>query len=143
MDNVSLMASFSLLFPGLIAEDTISPEQDEVSGTEGESVTLTCNYQTEDDYVYLYWYKHHSDLQAPQFILLKGFQKERFDAQVDNKKVPLKISSAAVTDSAVYYCAVRPTVTEQHCQRAEHKRTPTVTYIQCCHCITGSCFLCL
>lgn len=41
-----LMASFSLLLPGLIAGDKISPVEDGVSGREGESVTLTCQYET-------------------------------------------------------------------------------------------------
>uniref|UniRef100_A0A672HFF3 Ig-like domain-containing protein n=1 Tax=Salarias fasciatus TaxID=181472 RepID=A0A672HFF3_SALFA len=72
MDNVHLMASFSPLFPGLTAADTISPDRQEVSGREGQSVTLSCSYQTGSSGVYLFWYRHHSDLQAPQFILWKG-----------------------------------------------------------------------
>uniref|UniRef100_A0A672HFD7 Ig-like domain-containing protein n=1 Tax=Salarias fasciatus TaxID=181472 RepID=A0A672HFD7_SALFA len=75
MDNVHLMASFSPLFPGLTAADTISPDQQEVSKREGQSVTLSCSYQTDYDYPWLYWYRHHSDLQAPQFILYKGGKK--------------------------------------------------------------------
>ncbi len=37
----------------------------------------------------------------------------RFTAAVnqDNKQVDLKISSAVETDSAIYYCALVPTVT--------------------------------
>ena len=37
----------------------------------------------------------------------------RFSAGLSdgNKRVDLEISSAALTDSALYYCAVRPTVT--------------------------------
>lgn len=41
-----LMASFSLLLPGLIAGDKISPVEDGVSRREGESLTLTCQYET-------------------------------------------------------------------------------------------------
>uniref|UniRef100_A0A8C7WS66 Immunoglobulin V-set domain-containing protein n=1 Tax=Oryzias sinensis TaxID=183150 RepID=A0A8C7WS66_9TELE len=68
---IHLMASFSPLFPGLTAGDSISPDQDQLTGTEGKSVKMKCNYQT--DYTpWLYWYKHDSDLQAPQFILRKG-----------------------------------------------------------------------
>uniref|UniRef100_A0A3P9JBW9 Ig-like domain-containing protein n=1 Tax=Oryzias latipes TaxID=8090 RepID=A0A3P9JBW9_ORYLA len=108
------MASFSPLFPGLTAGDAISPDQDQLTGTEGKSVTMKCNYQTADSYPYLYWYKHDSDLQAPQFILWKGIGMTKIEGlkiQVQNKQIDLQISSAAVSDSAVYYCALQPTVT--------------------------------
>uniref|UniRef100_A0A667WPW5 Ig-like domain-containing protein n=1 Tax=Myripristis murdjan TaxID=586833 RepID=A0A667WPW5_9TELE len=96
----------------------ISPVQDEVSGTEGQSVTLTCSYQTSSSYISLHWYRHKSGL-APQFILLKGakghnaaeFPKEKFDAQINDTSVPLKIQKLQPSDSALYYCAVKPTVT--------------------------------
>uniref|UniRef100_A0A3B3HR96 Ig-like domain-containing protein n=1 Tax=Oryzias latipes TaxID=8090 RepID=A0A3B3HR96_ORYLA len=111
---IHLMASFSPLFPGLTAGDTISPDQDQLTGTEGKSVTMKCNYQTTRTGLYLYWYKHDSDLRAPQFILWKGakkFKEDRFDAELKDKSVPLKIQKLHVSDSAVYYCALRPTVT--------------------------------
>uniref|UniRef100_A0A4W6CFK7 Ig-like domain-containing protein n=1 Tax=Lates calcarifer TaxID=8187 RepID=A0A4W6CFK7_LATCA len=122
MDNVSLMASFSLLFPGLTAGDSISPDRGEVSGTDGHSVTLRCTYETNSDYPDLFWYRHHSDLQAPQFILRKGAKKEtyqynsnqnRYESQTTDTSTELTINrlTLADTDSAVYYCAVRPTVT--------------------------------
>uniref|UniRef100_A0A3Q3FDV0 Ig-like domain-containing protein n=1 Tax=Labrus bergylta TaxID=56723 RepID=A0A3Q3FDV0_9LABR len=98
------------------AGDKIYPAVDEVRGTEGESVTLRCNYETTDDDVYLYWYRHHSDLQAPQFILFErrnapGISGDRFKATTNGTSVPLKIQKLQLTDSAVYYCALRPTVT--------------------------------
>uniref|UniRef100_A0A3B5B6S5 Ig-like domain-containing protein n=1 Tax=Stegastes partitus TaxID=144197 RepID=A0A3B5B6S5_9TELE len=115
MDNMSLMASFSRLFPGLIAETTISPEQDEVSGTEGQSVTLACNYMTDYEYVDLYWYKHHSDLQAPQFILWKRGKggssehipdKRKYGSQASATSTRLTIRELTLADTALYYCAV-------------------------------------
>uniref|UniRef100_A0A3P9L341 Ig-like domain-containing protein n=1 Tax=Oryzias latipes TaxID=8090 RepID=A0A3P9L341_ORYLA len=69
---IHLMTSFSPLFPGLTAGDSISPDQDLLTGIEGKSVTMKCNYQTSSNYVLLSWYKHDSDIQAPQFILWKG-----------------------------------------------------------------------
>uniref|UniRef100_A0A672HG52 Ig-like domain-containing protein n=1 Tax=Salarias fasciatus TaxID=181472 RepID=A0A672HG52_SALFA len=78
------MASFSPLFPGLTAADTISPDRQEVSGREGQSVTLSCSYQTGSSGVYLYWYRHHSDLQAPQFILWKGAKSESHKQYIPN-----------------------------------------------------------
>lgn len=115
MNNVSLMASFSTLFPGLIAGDSISPEKDEVSGTEGQSVNLTCQYQTSDDDVLLYWYRHHSDLQAPQFILWKGAKSNRdyeyipdtrYQSQTTPTSTTLTIRELTLADTALYYCAL-------------------------------------
>ena len=114
MNNVSLMASFSLLFPGLIAGDKISPEQDEVSGREGESVTLRCTYETSYSNIYLYWYKHHSDLQAPQFILWKGAKgrttqhipENRYASKTSDTSTELTIQRLTLADTALYYCAL-------------------------------------
>ena len=114
MNNVSLMASFSTLFPGLIAGDSISPEKDEVSGTEGQSVNLTCRYQTTDDRVALFWYRHHSDLQAPQFILWKGAKgvtaeyipDKRYQSQTTPTSTSLTIRELTLADTALYYCAL-------------------------------------
>uniref|UniRef100_A0A4W6CF95 Ig-like domain-containing protein n=1 Tax=Lates calcarifer TaxID=8187 RepID=A0A4W6CF95_LATCA len=96
----------SVLPQRLTAGDSISPERGEVSGREGQSVTLRCRYETSASGVRLYWYRHHSDVQAPQFILWKEAR-----SWMEEKQINMTISSAAVTDSAVYYCAVRPTVT--------------------------------
>ena len=115
MNNVSLMASFSLLVPGLIAGDGISPVKDEVSGREGETVTLRCEYDKRFTNAYLYWYIHHSDLQAPQFILWKGAgsntgehnpNNERYGSETSESSTKLIIKNATLADTALYYCAL-------------------------------------
>lgn len=113
INNVSLMASFSPLCPGLIAGDTISPEGDEVSGREGESVTLRCKYQSGSSNPYLYWYKHHSDLHAPQFILWKAstgtseyIPDKRYESKTSSSSTELTINKLTLEDTALYYCAV-------------------------------------
>uniref|UniRef100_A0A4W6C9A2 Ig-like domain-containing protein n=1 Tax=Lates calcarifer TaxID=8187 RepID=A0A4W6C9A2_LATCA len=119
MDNVSLMATFSLLFPGLTAGDSISPVGGEVNGREGQSVTLRCRYETTERYIRLYWYIHHSDLQAPQFILYKGegelkdrdhIPDDRYESQTTDTSIYLTINRLTLADTGLYYCALRNTV---------------------------------
>uniref|UniRef100_A0A672HYF8 Ig-like domain-containing protein n=1 Tax=Salarias fasciatus TaxID=181472 RepID=A0A672HYF8_SALFA len=108
MDNVHLKSSFSPLFPGLTVAD-ISADGQEVSGREGQSVTLSCSYQTDSDGVYLYWYRHHSDLQAPQFILYKGAKtstsEHKHGSQTSDSSTTLSIPKLTLADTALYYCA--------------------------------------
>ena len=95
--------------------------KNEVNSVEGDAVILTCSFSkiatAADD---LYWYRQETG--APQFLIhLYGFhnlnkadpQNHRLSANLNGGKdhLNLMISSAEVTDSALYYCAVRPTVT--------------------------------
>uniref|UniRef100_A0A3B3HRV0 Ig-like domain-containing protein n=1 Tax=Oryzias latipes TaxID=8090 RepID=A0A3B3HRV0_ORYLA len=110
---IHLMASCSALFPGLTAGDSISPDQDQLTGTEGKSVTMKCNYQTDSNYVLLSWYKHDSVLQAPQFILWKGAKTstrenipdKRYISRTTDKSTELIIRELTLADTALYYCA--------------------------------------
>ncbi|KAL0152131.1 hypothetical protein M9458_052562, partial [Cirrhinus mrigala] len=70
---------------------------------------------------YLHWYRQYGR-SKPEFLVLtyssaKEAKRSVIDPRftVNNTKrehVDLKISSAAVSDSALYYCALQPTVTE-------------------------------
>ncbi|KAF3857612.1 hypothetical protein F7725_010813 [Dissostichus mawsoni] len=102
-------------------EDTVKQTAGDVRATEGDTVTLGCTFQISVVLsAYLFWYKQEAN-DLPLYILRRDtygtednaaeFKKDRFDATLNNKSVPLQISSAAVTDSAVYYCALQPTVT--------------------------------
>ncbi|CAL8235346.1 unnamed protein product [Arctogadus glacialis] len=55
------------LLSGLIAGDSISPDEQEVSGKEGESVTLRCTYETSYNGVRLYCYtsEHEGEFSYP------------------------------------------------------------------------------
>uniref|UniRef100_A0A8C7HKS1 Ig-like domain-containing protein n=1 Tax=Oncorhynchus kisutch TaxID=8019 RepID=A0A8C7HKS1_ONCKI len=101
-------------------EDTVIQPPGDVIATEGEQVTLDCQFDAVNiKNVYLFWYKHELN-GFPEFMLGRfsfGSKnatefKDRFDAHLDadSKSVPLTIQRVQLSDSAVYYCALRPTV---------------------------------
>ena len=103
----------------------------EVIATEGHTVSLQCTFGT-DSTPYLFWYKQQRN-DFPRFVLQRStlggkeaeeFPKERFDAQIQNTSVPLRIQNLQLSDSALYYCALKPTVTGNGLpvqKPAEHK----------------------
>uniref|UniRef100_A0A673GUL9 Ig-like domain-containing protein n=1 Tax=Sinocyclocheilus rhinocerous TaxID=307959 RepID=A0A673GUL9_9TELE len=86
----------------------------------GDSVTLSCSYKDYTGNIQnLQWYRQYPR-SKPEFLLyifqhgaMSDDRPPRFTAAVnqDNKQVDLKISSVVETDSAIYYCALRATVT--------------------------------
>ncbi|TWW73206.1 hypothetical protein D4764_15G0006000 [Takifugu flavidus] len=107
-----------LCFPETTWGQKISPVpgmKNGISSREGEDVTLRCNYETSDSYVSLYWYKHQSDYEAPQFILWKGARgytgeenipDKRYRCNTGQQESELTITDVTLADSAVYYCAL-------------------------------------
>ncbi|RVE61331.1 hypothetical protein OJAV_G00169740 [Oryzias javanicus] len=99
---------------GLTTGDSIYTYRDQLSGNEGESVTMKCNYQTDYSYPELYWYKHDSDIQTPQFILWKGAKSQKreyiLDKRYESRTTPtsteLIITKLTLADTALYYCAL-------------------------------------
>ena len=102
-------------------EDDITAISAEVCSSEGRSVTLSCTYSVKANN--LQWYRQDPG-SAPQFLLLITDTTQPYVVEakppiprlnatlnLERNQVDLQISSAAVTDSAVYYCALRPTVT--------------------------------
>uniref|UniRef100_A0A8C9X9R9 Ig-like domain-containing protein n=1 Tax=Sander lucioperca TaxID=283035 RepID=A0A8C9X9R9_SANLU len=94
--------------PECKGEDRVTQPTGDVITTEGETVTLDCTFETSviNDFP-KYMLKRFSKTEenAPEF------QKDRFDAKINETSVPLKIQKLQLSDSAVYYCALRPTVT--------------------------------
>lgn len=86
----------------------------------GDTVTLSCSYKDYTGTVNnLQWYRQYPRYK-PEFLLyifprgdMSEDRPDRFSAEVhqDIKQVDLKISSAVQADSAMYYCALVPTVT--------------------------------
>ncbi|KAF4117478.1 hypothetical protein G5714_002031 [Onychostoma macrolepis] len=97
----------------------IRPNKTEEFAVEGSSVTLSCSYSSAQS---LFWYRQYPG-SAPEFLVIlfygakdatKSDVDPRFTAKPNKEKqnhVDLEISSAKVTDSALYYCAMEPTVT--------------------------------
>uniref|UniRef100_A0AAZ1XER5 Ig-like domain-containing protein n=1 Tax=Oreochromis aureus TaxID=47969 RepID=A0AAZ1XER5_OREAU len=91
------------------------PVKDEESSVEGKSVILTCSYETSYTHPALHWYRHDSDLQAPQFILWKGAKDysgyeyipdKRYGSQTSPTTTNLTITALTLADTALYYCAL-------------------------------------
>ncbi|CAB1326166.1 unnamed protein product [Coregonus sp. 'balchen'] len=106
-------------------EDSVTQSPGDVIATEGEQVKLDCQFDTLDTDPFLFWYKQGAN-DFPKYMLRRTtfgsdnaieFQG-RFNAHLNlttflsaSKSVPLTIQRLQLSDSAVYYCALRPTVT--------------------------------
>uniref|UniRef100_A0A667WH17 Ig-like domain-containing protein n=1 Tax=Myripristis murdjan TaxID=586833 RepID=A0A667WH17_9TELE len=90
-------------------EDRVIQHGGDVIATEGETLTLACTFQTSDNSPTLFWYKQEVN-DFPKFMLRQSADP-RISTKLseDKRGVDLEISSAAVTHSALYYCAVKPT----------------------------------
>ncbi|MGH0180939.1 UNVERIFIED_CONTAM: hypothetical protein FKN15_005437 [Acipenser sinensis] len=96
--------------------DSISPRQTAESRTEGESVTLSCSYTASSNTVFLYWYRQN---RALEYILYKGARswssyshtadlaKSQFTSTADRSSTTITISKLALSDTAIYHCALR------------------------------------
>ncbi|KAI4888598.1 hypothetical protein NFI96_030267, partial [Prochilodus magdalenae] len=95
---------------------SVSPLDTEKQVSVGDSVTLSCRYSTSDVYR-IHWYHQYPPFNLDLILSvyesggLNGSPPPGFSAKVQNKRVDLEISSAAVSDSVLYYCTLEPTVT--------------------------------
>jgi hypothetical protein len=113
---------FTILTGGSF-EDDINPTRSMVGGVEGDTITLSCSYIGSVNN--LQWYRQYLR-SKPEFLFLiteSGYVQKpvtpRMSAQVQTDRVDLEISSAEVTDSALYYCPLRHRVTgnQKHCTK--------------------------
>ncbi|KAK9979212.1 hypothetical protein ABG768_012655, partial [Culter alburnus] len=82
---------------------------------EDETVTLSCSYETDSNYVRLYWYRQYPNGE-PQYLMWKEARSysgtgspsdPRFQSTTSQKSTELIINSVTLSDSALYYCALR------------------------------------
>uniref|UniRef100_A0A667WCW5 Immunoglobulin V-set domain-containing protein n=1 Tax=Myripristis murdjan TaxID=586833 RepID=A0A667WCW5_9TELE len=100
----------------------LTPVKNEEFSLEGSNVTLSYKYsKTATGGDEFYWYRQDPG-KPPEFLFFhlgtgsgarKADPNSGLHIKVNEEKtqMDLEISSAAVTHSALYYCAVRPTVT--------------------------------
>ncbi|KAK5598890.1 hypothetical protein CRENBAI_002313 [Crenichthys baileyi] len=117
MDYYGLSLLIASLLTG-VSSQHLTPLEDENFTLKDSSVTLSYKFSKEatgsDEF---YWYRQFPG-KPPEFLVYHlgsgSIQNEKIvglKIHVKGTKIDLLISSVAVTDSAVYYCAVRPTVT--------------------------------
>uniref|UniRef100_A0A674BEU7 Ig-like domain-containing protein n=1 Tax=Salmo trutta TaxID=8032 RepID=A0A674BEU7_SALTR len=109
-------------FSGCSAEENVRQPTEDVMVVEGQPTKLSCTFDTTDLSPYLFWYKQPPNgnpvlMQRKDMIGVKETVNEfkgRFHARlnVTAKSFPMTIQRVRLSDSAVYYCALRPTVTE-------------------------------
>uniref|UniRef100_A0A673BW65 Ig-like domain-containing protein n=1 Tax=Sphaeramia orbicularis TaxID=375764 RepID=A0A673BW65_9TELE len=103
-----------LFVPSGVDCEELSPVKNEESSLEGNSVTLSYKYSKMMSGDYFFWYQQYPG-KPPEFLIshlgTQNASNHRLLVEAHGEKVQVQISSAAVSDSAVYYCAVRPTVT--------------------------------
>ncbi|KAK2822910.1 hypothetical protein Q5P01_022975 [Channa striata] len=90
--------------------------KDEEFSLEGSNVPLSFTYSKLVSSDYFFWYQQHPG-KPPKLLISHSASGQvtspnpRYNVTVEDKQITMIIISAAVSDSAVYYCALQPTVT--------------------------------
>uniref|UniRef100_A0A3Q3EV16 Ig-like domain-containing protein n=1 Tax=Labrus bergylta TaxID=56723 RepID=A0A3Q3EV16_9LABR len=120
-------------FSPALREDRVIQPTEDVFASEGDTVKVDCTFETPRTSPTLFWYRQKCN-DFPRYMLKSysdnaekapEFQTDRFNAAINGTSVPLKIQKLQLTDSAVYYCALKPTVTgnTQLCTRTSGEKT--------------------
>uniref|UniRef100_A0A3B3Q2P5 Ig-like domain-containing protein n=1 Tax=Paramormyrops kingsleyae TaxID=1676925 RepID=A0A3B3Q2P5_9TELE len=94
-----------------------------INSPEGDKAVLTCSHDI-TSYGSMFWYIQHPD-QAPELLISEFGESEpgrriKMDVNRTERLTNLSISDSRTEDTAVYYCAVRPTVAENMCQMVQN-----------------------
>uniref|UniRef100_A0AAV2JTK2 Ig-like domain-containing protein n=1 Tax=Knipowitschia caucasica TaxID=637954 RepID=A0AAV2JTK2_KNICA len=90
---------------------------------EGHTQTLICNFTTSSfTNNNLFWYRQKDE-----------FDESKFGAELVGNSLSLKMEAVNVTDSAVYYCALQPTLTGNTNTLNKNLCSKDNTIVQCLH----------
>ncbi|KAG5285570.1 hypothetical protein AALO_G00004900 [Alosa alosa] len=141
------MCIFSILFltmlTGQSSGNPITSNRAEITTMERSNTILSCNYSSA---VTLQWYRQ-CEGSTPTFLMnVFGEKDQRYeeDGRITGRlnkektQVFLEISSTRVSDSALYYCAMQPTVMQHPaapykniCSSAKVESTVVLKYSMC------------
>ncbi|CAL9689532.1 unnamed protein product [Knipowitschia caucasica] len=128
--------------PECNGQDTVKQAAGEDRVTEGDTHRLICNFTTSISSNYFFWYRQN-DHDSPKYMLklLRGvgsfhsteFDESKFSAELVGNSLSLKMEAVDVTDSAVYYCALEPTLTGNTNTLNKNLCSKDNTIVQCLH----------
>ncbi|XDV27572.1 hypothetical protein PO909_031076 [Leuciscus waleckii] len=106
---------------GDASSEGIAPVSPNEFVSEGKTITLSCNYTGSAATDALHWYRQYPR-SRPDFLFLVNEAKLKQSADPpipgisarlneEKNRVDLEITGTALSDSALYYCALQPTVT--------------------------------
>ncbi|CAL9689530.1 unnamed protein product [Knipowitschia caucasica] len=127
--------------PECNGQDTVKQAAGEDRVREGHTHTLTCHFTT-TGYSTLYWYRQ-KDGDSPKYMMWRDtngiglnspeFDGSKFVAELVGNSLSLKMEAVDVTDSAVYYCALEPTLTGNTNTLNKNLSSKDNTIVQCLH----------
>ncbi|KAG5285569.1 hypothetical protein AALO_G00004890 [Alosa alosa] len=117
MGALSVLLVLSLLI-GESVGNAITSSHSSLVVIEGGNATFSCNYSSSTSGNSLQWYRQYPN-SIPEFLYFIYEAGTTSDPvprltpsiKTEEKRVFLELSSAEASDSAVYYCALVPTVT--------------------------------
>ncbi|CAL9689528.1 unnamed protein product [Knipowitschia caucasica] len=128
--------------PECNGQDTVKQAAGEDRVREGHTHTLICNFTASISSNYFFWYRQ-KDHDSPKYMLklLRGvgsfhsteFDESKFGAELVGNSLSLKMEAVNVTDSAVYYCALEPTLTGNTNTLNKNLCSKENTIVQCLH----------